>query len=97
MKPFVIDCKMLILELKWKLSTWEFTDVTRFWTQTQVATRGTLAFWHNRFLAAFFLSLRLLPGSSQMLMCALHNHLIYSEGDASLQNKHHVASKKSFK
>lgn len=41
MKTFVLDCKMLILELKWKLLTWEFADVTRFWTQTQVATRGT--------------------------------------------------------
>lgn len=41
MKPFVLNCKMLILELKWKLLTWEFADVTRFWTQTQVATRGT--------------------------------------------------------
>lgn len=41
MKTFVLDCKMLILELKWKLLTWEFADVTRFWTQTHVATRGT--------------------------------------------------------
>lgn len=46
MKTFVLDCKMLILELKWKLLTWEFADVTRYWTQTQVATRGdSTDFW----------------------------------------------------